>query len=101
MKEKETGKVIGYHHEPEGGKNALPRTLSHLLSSHYGFDEFFAGHIHTPYGGYANGVAVTIGPACQGPNDYSLKLPVAYSPYGTMVKYSNGAEFGHPANDVI
>lgn len=101
IREKETGKTVGYHHEPEGGKNALVSTINHLLSSNYGFDEFFAGHIHTPYAGYANGVAVTIGPACEGPTDYSIKLPVPSSPYGAIIKYSNAAQVGHPANKVI
>ncbi len=101
VKEADTGKTIGYYHEPESGKNSLPRTFNHLLSSGYGFDEFFAAHVHNPLVGYANGVAVTIGPSCQGPTDYSNKLPVKASLYGTVVKFSNAAPVEHPANGII
>ncbi|HLC98135.1 MAG TPA: helix-turn-helix domain-containing protein [Candidatus Nanoarchaeia archaeon] len=96
-----TGKSLGFYHEPQGGKNAMPRTLDQLLAKGVGFDEYFAGHIHQGYAAYANGTAITINPPLQGPNDYSEHLLVKPSLYGPIVKLSNVAPEGHPANDII
>ncbi|MBI1968557.1 hypothetical protein HYS49_01470 [Candidatus Woesearchaeota archaeon] len=96
-----TGKKLGFYHEPQGGKNALPRTLDQLLAKGVQFDEFYAGHIHQGYAAYANGVAITINPPEQGPNDFSEKLGVKPSLYGTILKLSNVAPVGHPANTII
>lgn len=96
-----TGKKLGFYHEPQGGKNAMPRTLDQLLAKGVGFDEFYAGHIHQCYAAYANGTAITINPPLQGPNDYSEHLGVKPSLYGPIVTFSNVAPLGHPANKNI
>ncbi len=96
----QTGRSVGYYHEPKGGKNALVRTLQHLLNSGYAFREFFAGHIHTSYAGFANGTAVSINPPIKGPDDYSEFLSVKPTPYGTLIKYSDTTP-RHPDDEVI
>lgn len=96
-----TGKSVAFHHQSPGGTHGNITTLRKILESGYAFDEFFAGHVHHPRIGFTTGVAQTISPACQGPNDYSEYLRAKAALYGTTVKFSNVAPDGDPANDMI